>query len=70
MVNSSAAEEELGGIMVDIDSFKQIMIFNGHCDRRHGVDRGGKILQASFRKDDLISRYGGDEFVCDINDSG
>lgn len=53
----------LGGIMIDLDFFKQINDTWGHMVGDQALVYTGRILQMSFRKDDLICRYGGDEFV-------
>jgi len=48
---------------IDLDHFKEVNDLHGH---RVGDDVLGKIagiLTASFRRDDLLSRFGGDEFV-------
>lgn len=51
------------GIMLDIDSFKKINDHWGHDAGDEALVCAGKILGASFRKEDLICRYGGDEFI-------
>lgn len=53
----------LGGIIVDIDCFKQINDELGHDMGDRALVQAARILQGSFKKDDLICRYGGDEFV-------
>lgn len=53
----------LGGIMVDLDSFKKINDLWGHNAGDMALVETGRILKASFRREDLICRYGGDEFV-------
>ena len=53
----------IGGIMADLDSFKKINDFWGHSAGDTALMEAGKILKDSFRKEDLICRYGGDEFV-------
>lgn len=53
----------LGGIMIDLDFFKQINDTWGHMVGDQALVYAGRILQMSFRKDDLICRYGGDEFI-------
>lgn len=53
----------IGGIMLDLDGFKEI-------NDRHGHDVGDRVLESvaailgrSLRNDDLVARFGGDEFV-------
>jgi diguanylate cyclase len=54
----------LAVLFIDIDNFK-------HFNDQYGHDLGDKILlmvanrlQACIRKEDTVSRWGGDEFVC------
>lgn len=60
----------LAGIMIDLNSFKKINDIYGHPAGDQALEAMAKILKKSFRKDDVIARYGGDEFVVllEIND--
>ncbi|WP_411678330.1 GGDEF domain-containing protein [Caproicibacter sp.] len=53
----------LGVIMTDLDSFKRINDSWGHDAGDQALVEAGKILRDSFRREDLICRFGGDEFV-------
>jgi len=53
----------IGGIMIDMDFFKNINDIWGHAVGDQALVDAGEILKMSFGKDDLIARYGGDEFV-------
>lgn len=55
--------KQIGGIMIDIDNFKQINDVYGHEMGDIALMESGAILKESFRKDDFVSRYGGDEFA-------
>ncbi|MGE5398141.1 MAG: GGDEF domain-containing protein [Chitinophagales bacterium] len=57
----------LGGIMMDIDDFKVINDVYGHQVGDQALEIMGNILRNSFRKNDFISRYGGDEFTVIID---
>ena len=55
---------KLAVLFIDIDNFKSI-------NDSHGHDLGDKVLhavadriQSAIRKEDTVSRWGGDEFVC------
>lgn len=53
----------LAGIMIDVNSFKQINDLYGHTAGDNALICVADILKRSFRKNDFIARYGGDEFV-------
>jgi diguanylate cyclase (GGDEF)-like protein len=60
---SSNRDNLLAGIMVDLNSFKEINDIWGHSIGDKALVEAGKILVASSRKNDMICRYGGDEFA-------
>jgi len=53
----------LAGMMIDVNSFKEINDRWGHSIGDRALIDTGQILTASFGKEDMICRYGGDEFV-------
>ncbi|OPX43321.1 putative diguanylate cyclase YcdT [Ruminiclostridium hungatei] len=53
----------LAGVMIDVNSFKQINDIYGHTSGDNALVCVSDILKRSFRKNDFIARYGGDEFV-------
>lgn len=57
-------------ICLDIDDFKAVNDSQGHLvgdDVLRGV---GSIIESMFRKDDIAGRFGGDEFVIFVKDTG
>ena len=61
----SAAEregEELSCIMFDIDHFKTVNDQHGHDTGDRVLQRAVKILQSGTRDNDIVGRYGGEEF--------
>lgn len=50
-------------IMVDVDYFKRVNDTYGHHTGDIVLQEIAKILIASFRQEDIISRYGGEEFL-------
>ncbi|WP_283608081.1 GGDEF domain-containing protein [Faecalispora anaeroviscerum] len=53
----------LAGLMIDLDSFKKINDVYGHESGDQALRNVSQILRQTFRLQDFISRYGGDEFV-------
>ena len=49
--------------MIDIDDFKLINDTHGHLVGDQVLEILGKRLRNSVKKDDLVGRYGGEEFV-------
>lgn len=52
-----------GLIVIDLDNFKIINDNYGHHFGDLFLKKFGSLLDETFRKEDIISRYGGDEFV-------
>jgi len=51
------------GIMLDLDYFKMINDSFGHTMGDQVLVEAAQLLKMSFRKSDMICRYGGDEFI-------
>ncbi len=60
----------LSVLMVDIDKFKEINDNFGHVAGDTVLRNLARILQQNLRKIDIICRYGGDEFVVLMPDTG
>lgn len=56
--------------MIDIDHFKRLNDVHGHQTGDAVLRWTGAWLQRSFRTTDVVSRYGGEEFVVAFVDSG
>ncbi|ATC65502.1 hypothetical protein CMV30_16975 [Nibricoccus aquaticus] len=58
-------KSDLRGYLVyfDLDRFKQINDVHGHAKGDEALKEFSLTLQSVFRKDSLLSRFGGDEFV-------
>ena len=50
-------------LFIDMDKMKLINDKHGHDMGDKALKEAAKILRASFREGDIISRYGGDEFI-------
>lgn len=58
---------QFGGIMLDIDHYKQINDTHGHLMGDKALIDFANILRQSVRLHDFVARYGGDEFFLVIN---
>jgi diguanylate cyclase (GGDEF)-like protein len=60
--------EFVGIVFVDMDGFKQVNDQLGHHEGDRLLHEVGQRLAASVRAEDLVARYGGDEFVvvCEV----
>ena len=50
-------------IMVDIDNFKQINDTYGHLTGDEVIVKTAEVISASVGPDDIVARWGGDEFI-------
>ena len=50
-------------VLMDLDRFKFVNDFYGHLEGDTVLQRIGHILEQNCRRSDVVSRYGGDEFV-------
>ena len=68
-LNRTAEMRRRGGVLVvfDVDDFKQINDRYGHLSGDTALADAGSHLRGAFRKNDLVCRWGGDEFIvyCD-----
>jgi len=50
-------------ILIDLDDFKNVNDTYGHIAGDHVLQKFAEILQLNTRKDDIIARWGGEEFA-------
>jgi len=56
-------------VMIDIDRFKEVNDTHGHQKGDEVIREFTGFLTGSIRGSDLMIRYGGDEFICVMNDT-
>ena len=66
--NARTDDTELCCIMVDLDHFKQVNDNYGHAVGDEVIIMLAEILKSSTRKEDLVGRYGGEEFCVVLPD--
>lgn len=59
----------VGLIMVDVDFFKQINDTFGHAAGDEILRKLGEVMKKNVRREDVPSRYGGDEFIILLPDA-
>jgi len=63
LFNASLEDDsELAFIMVDLDHFKSVNDNFGHSTGDEVIKMLAEVLKKSTRKEDLVGRYGGEEF--------
>ncbi|MGD8449803.1 MAG: diguanylate cyclase, partial [Desulfobacterales bacterium] len=60
-------KKSLSLVLFDVDNFKWINDTLGHVAGDKVLQKVGQCLKETFRKDDFIARYGGDEFAVVIS---
>jgi len=63
ILRSSRVQLTLGIIMLDVDDFKHFNDTYGHAAGDEILHQLGQMLLTHFRREDVPSRYGGDEFT-------
>jgi len=63
-------ESSIGFLMVDIDSFKEINDLYGHIAGDRILREVADYLSSSVRETDYLIRYGGDEFIMILIETG
>jgi GGDEF domain-containing protein len=55
--------DEQGLLLIDVDHFKRVNDTHGHVAGDRVLTRLGALLRAELRSDDVVGRYGGEEFL-------
>lgn len=65
----SEIKDEYYVAMIDIDNFKKVNDIYGHVNGDKVLSRVAKTIKESIEKDDIVGRYGGEEFIVVVKDS-
>jgi len=68
--SSQEKQKKLTVAMVDIDNFKQINDTYGHVYGDHVLEKVAGTIISNLRQNDIVGRYGGDEFIIILPDTG
>lgn len=60
---------QLSYVILDLDNFKQINDKHGHLTGDKVIKSLVSLLRRSFRRNDILGRYGGEEFVAIMQDA-
>lgn len=63
------SKQRLGVLLIDIDHFKQVNDQQGHQIGDKVLQQIAQILQKCARKNDLVGRWGGEEFLIIVDNS-
>jgi diguanylate cyclase (GGDEF)-like protein len=67
---AAASRQPVSALMLDLDRFKKINDTYGHSTGDKFLQIVSKICADSLRKNDIIGRYGGEEFVALLPETG
>lgn len=65
---AKANNNKIAIVMFDIDNFKEFNDTNGHLMGSRALIKIAQIMKQTFRKTDILGKYGGDEFILLLKD--
>lgn len=70
LANARRHDSELSLFMLDLDHFKQINDTHGHLAGDMVLRQVADLVKKSMRQGDILSRYGGEEFIAILPETG
>jgi diguanylate cyclase (GGDEF)-like protein len=70
LARAARQKAPLSVVVLDVDHFKRFNDTNGHAAGDVVLRQVGAVLRSTFRAADVVSRYGGEEFVAVLPDCG
>lgn len=70
VARGARSHSPLAVLMMDLDKFKQVNDRHGHADGDRVLHNIGAAILGQVRTSDVVARYGGDEFVVVMPDTG
>jgi diguanylate cyclase (GGDEF)-like protein len=67
---ASRAARPFSVVMIDLDKFKEVNDALGHLEGDLVLARVGRLLEQKSRQSNIVARYGGDEFVILMPETG
>jgi diguanylate cyclase (GGDEF)-like protein len=62
MARAAHTDQPVAALMMDLDGLKEVNRTQGHLAGDRGIAAVGQLLQSVCRREDLVCRFGGDEF--------
>lgn len=69
VARAARSHAPLAVLMMDLDKFKQVNDRHGHADGDRVLHNIGAAIMGQVRTNDIVARYGGDEFVVVMPDT-
>jgi diguanylate cyclase (GGDEF)-like protein len=69
VARAARSHSPLAVLMMDLDKFKQVNDRYGHADGDRVLHNIGAAIMGEVRTNDVVARYGGDEFVVVMSDT-
>ena len=63
LLRARRAESTIGLLLLDLDKFKAVNDTHGHSAGDEVLKKVSRLLQTQLRAEDIVCRYGGEEFV-------